>query len=355
MSTDVAPPVFHLHFEGAATHGHKVPAAALIQAVQSLQRSIQLLAMAYEGHELKQRLRVSFDMERKYAVVFGVPEDGGYDLPYSVGSTALQLFDPRDVAHVTEQHQKVLEAVENGDVRTLRQIIPSAHIRRLVVGELKKMQPPARSGLVVSIEDYRHNKLLNGRTAVDRLAPLLADSTPIAVHPRLVTGRLDALEFQTRTLKLQLPNGRSLNGTYGEDFEPVLLENPREWIQVRGEAILNEDDSLKSLNNISEILEVDTSPLPVEAFEVNGQTLKAIKPFITQVEFDPEEGLYTATGDLHLMVTGETRQEIDVAVGEALSFLWREYVIAESGDFTADALVLRQQLTSLFGVNNAAR
>lgn len=354
MTADVAPPVFHLHFEGAATLGHKVPAAALIQAVQSLQRSIQLLAMAYEGQELKQRLRVSYDMERKYAVVFGVPEDGGYDLPYSVGNGALQLFDPQDVARVTEQHQKVLEAVETGDVRTLRQIMPSAHIRRLVVGELKKMQPPVRSGLVVSIEDYRHVKLLNGRTAIDRLTPLLADRTPITVHPRLVTGRLDALEFQTRTLKLQLPNGRGLSGTYGEDFEPVLLENPREWIQVRGEAVLNEDDSLKSLNNITEILEVDAAPLTVESFDVDGLSVKAVAPFVTKVDFDPEEGFYTATGDFHLMVTAETREELDAAVAEALGFLWREYVIAEPGDFSADALALRQHLTKAFGAGDGA-
>ena len=345
---------FHLHFEGVVTDHHTIPAGALVQAIQSLQRSIQLLAMAYEGSEPRQRLRVSYDMEQKYAVVFGVPQDGGYDLPYTVGGAALQLFDPRDVAIVIEQHQKVLEAVEAGNMQALRQVMPSAHIRRLVVSELKKMQPPARTGLVVSIEDYRHTKLLNGRTAVDRLTPLLADTTPTAVHPLLVTGRLDALEFQTRTLKLQLPTGRMLTGTYSEDFEPVLLENPREWIQVRGEAVSNEDDSLKALNNITEILEVDASPLAIESLDVGGVNLKARRPFSVEVEFEPEEGFYTATGDFHLMVTAEARQELEVAVNEALAFLWREYVNADPRDFSADAITLRQQLIALFGANNGA-
>lgn len=353
MTTAVTPPVFHLHFEGEATRDHTVPAAALIQAIQSLQRSIQLLAIAYEGHELKLRLRVNYDMERKYAVVFGVPQDGGYDLPYSVGN-ALQLFDPQDVARVTEQHQMVLQAVETGDVRGLRQVVPSAHIRRLVVGELKKMQPSARTGLVVSIEDYRRIKLLNGRTAVDRLASLMDETTPISVHPHLVTGRLDALEFQTRTLKLQLPSGRSLSGTYGEDFEPVLLENPREWIQVRGEAVLGEDGSLRALNNITEILEVDESPIAVETLKVDAVTLKTRQPLAVIVKFEPEDGIYTATGDFHLMVTAESRDELEIAVLEAIAFLWREYVIAEDSTFSADALNLRQQLTGLFGASNVA-
>jgi hypothetical protein len=70
------PPEFHLHFEGenALVRAHKVPATALIQAVQALQRVVHLLAVNYEGGEIKQRLRVSRQMERKYAVVCGVPQ-----------------------------------------------------------------------------------------------------------------------------------------------------------------------------------------------------------------------------------------------------------------------------------------
>lgn len=355
MSTDIAPPEFHLHFEGEAARGHTIPAAALIQTIQALQRSVQLLAMAYEGQELKQRLRVSHNMERKYAVIFGVPKDGGYDLPYHIGDTALQLFDPQDIARVTEQHQAVLVAVQTGNVQALRRALPSAHIRRQVVNELKKMQPQSRTGLVVSIEDDRGEKLLDGRTASEKLAPMLAEPTTITVHPRLVTGRLDALEFQTRTLRMQLPNGRLLSGAYGEDFEPVLLENPREWIQVRGEAVLNEDGALKALNNITDIFEVDVSPVTVDALIVDGRTYNATKDVSFDVTFEPEDGVYAATGDFHLMVAANTRAELEAAVNEALAFLWREYVNADADAMTADALALREQLTTTFaGAGDAA-
>src|SRR5713101_3384175 len=83
------------------------------------------------------------------------------------------------------------------------------------------------------------------------------------IRPRLVTGRLDALDFRTRTLRLKLPNERVLSGTYGDDVEPILLEHPREWIQVRGEATLAEDGTLRALDNITEIIEVDVSPITV--------------------------------------------------------------------------------------------
>jgi len=348
MPLDAAPPEFHLHFEGEGARDHSVPGSALAQAIQALQRSVHLLAMAHEGRDLGQRLRISYELERKYALVFKLPDKGGYDIPYIIGNTAGTLFDPNDVAVVTEQHQAVLAAVQANDTPALKRLIPLALIRRQVAAALKDMQPPARMGLVVSIEDYRQQKLLDGRTASERLAPILNEPVTPSVHPRLVTGRLDALDFQRRSLELQLPTGRRLECSYNEDYEPVLLENRREWIQVRGEAVLDENDQLKALNNITEILEVDDSPVAVDALTVDGTTLAAAKPLIFPVEFDPEEGFYTATGAFHMLVTGGTRAEIEAAVAEALAILWHEYVLADSDDFSADALSLRDELIGAF-------
>jgi hypothetical protein len=348
MMTAEAPPVFHLHFEGEAARGHTVPAPALVQAIEALQRSIYLLAMAYQGYELKQRARVNYELERKYALVFSIPEEGGYDLPYKVGTAGAGLFDAGDVARITEQHQEVLSAVQASDSQTPRRLVPSGDYRRLVVSELKKMQPPPRMGLVVSIEDYRRQKLLDGKTALERLNPLLAEPATIAIHPHLVTGRLDALDFQKRTLQLYLPNGRQVSATYDEDFEAILLENPRELIQVRGEVVLNEDGSLKQINNVREIIEIDTSPLTVESFIVDNAKRVAAKSFDFQVTFEADEGHYIADGPFNMLVSGETREELEDSLTDTLRLLWKEYVESDVNNFTEDAKALRQELLETF-------
>jgi hypothetical protein len=357
MNTDAPVPEFHLHFEGDGTRNHSVPAVALTQAVQALQRFVQLLAMAYEGRELKQRVRASHELERKYAVILGLPQAGGYDLPYRIGNTA-QLFDRQDIERVTSQHQTALEAIQNGDMQALRRTIPSADFRRMAINELKKMQPPSRTGLVVSLADHRGRKLFDGETAPEKLAPLLTEAPGISIHPRLVTGRLDAMDFQKRTLSLQLPSGRRLDCSYSDDFEPILLENPREWVQVRGEAVLDEDNSLRALNNISEIIEVDTSPVLVGLLRFGKErteTRGSKQPLVFEVNFDPEDGMYTATGEFHMLVTGETRAEIERAVSDTLATLWHEYVMADEGGLSADALALRHQLAETFaGADNAS-
>jgi hypothetical protein len=63
MMTTEALAVFHLHFEGESARQHTVPAPALVQAIQALQRSIYLLALAHQGAELKQRARVNYELE----------------------------------------------------------------------------------------------------------------------------------------------------------------------------------------------------------------------------------------------------------------------------------------------------
>jgi hypothetical protein len=175
------------------------------------------------------------------------------------------------------------------------------------------------------------------------------------IEPRLVTGRLDALDFQARTLRLKLPDERVLSGTYGDRFEPILLEHPREWIQVRGKATLAEDGTLLNLDDITEIIEIDESPIVVTAFRFGQRRYSAIRPLEFPVTFSPMEGIYTAAGDFHMMVSAETRPELEDAVDNALAFLWREYVVSDPQLLSGDAQSLREQLKSAFvGNANAA-
>jgi len=325
-----------------------VPAAALVQSAQALQRLVHLLAVAHEGRDVRERLRVGRELELKYAVVFRMPEEGGYDIPYTIGNAAVSLLAPEDVEIVTNQFLDSLKAFRDGDVASFRRVIPSAGVRRQYVTTLKNMQPPSRMGLVVSLEDARREKMLDGRMIATRITQFAGEPVIPSIQPRVVTGRLEAIDFQARNLTLALPSGKRLTCSYGEDFEPVLLENPREWIQVRGEGVIGEDDLLKALDNVTEIAEVDASPVVVESLIIDGRSIATNTPLSFDVEFSPDEGVYTASGVFHVFVAGETRLEIESAVIETLMFLWREYVMADPSTLSADAVDLRDELQNTF-------
>ena len=145
---------FRLHFEGPLTAGHSVPAPALVQALQQFQRVVHLLAMAEEGREVRQRARVTHDIDRRFPLVCGVPEDGGYALPIVLGDTAHQLFDAPVVEAVAHRTRSVIEAVNTANENGLKRLIPESYYRRSVLTAFAAMQPPKRSGVVISIEDY---------------------------------------------------------------------------------------------------------------------------------------------------------------------------------------------------------
>ena len=109
------------------------------------------------------------------------------------------------------------------------------------------------------------------------------------------------------------------------------------------------------MDNTAAMPRVDANPITVDAFSLDGLTLRARSPLEFAVAFAPEDGCFTATGDFQLMVTAGTREELEAAVFDALAFLWREYVISEPQDFSADALSLRADLERSFGAGDAAR
>jgi hypothetical protein len=334
-----------------------VPAQALVQTLQQFQRVVHLLAMAGEGREVRQRARVTHDIDRRFPLVCRVPEDGGYALPVVLGDTTHQLFDAPIVEAVAERTRGVLQAINSADESELRRLLPESYYRRSVLTAFATMQPAKRSGIVVSIEDYREQKLLDGATAQSRIEQLLIrpQASP-AAGPSYVTGALVEMKFQERRLRLQLlGTGRALDANYSDDFEPVLLDHPRELIQVHGNVVFGEDGLPTSISDVDEILEVDDSAIEVRAITLGTQVVPARQPISFVVTFDQETQYYKAVGLFDIDLWAQTRRELEGALDAELAMLWQEYAMATMTDLTASARRLKQDLLAAFeGAADAA-
>ena len=354
MTTEAAGPdddrTLRLHFEGPLTHGHTLPAPALVKSLQEFQRVVYLMAMQAEGREIGQRARHTRENERLYSLVCRLPEEGGYALPVEIGRAGDKLFDADAVAAVAHGVRRVVEAVGSGDEGKLIEAVPDSTYRKSVLKAFKAMQPAGHSGLVVHIEDFRGHRLLDGFSASDRLARLLArpGSDPVGA-PGFITGHLAKMEFQERRLRLQLlGSGRALDATYGDDFEPTLLEHPRELIQIHGNVIYDDDGRPTSISEVDEILEVDDSPLIANTITLGNQTLKARDPLTFEVRFDADGQAYEAEGPFDIVLAAPTRPELERDLEVELIMLWREYALANEATLTPAAQRLRAELLAAF-------
>lgn len=357
MPSEEKPRHLRLHFEGPLTRDHSLPASVLVQALQQVQRIVHLLAMTEEGREVRQRARVTREIERRFPLVCGVPEDGGFALPVVIGDTSHHFFDPQIVDRVAQTTHKVIRAVNVGDKDQLVTLVPDSYYRHGILAAFSAMQPRRQSGVIVSIEDFREQKLLDGRAARARIEELFARPESItAGELGYVTGALIEMKFQERRLRLKLVvSGRALDANYSDDFEPVLLENPRELIQVHGNVVYGEDGSPMSISDVDEILEVDDSPIEVLSVDFDHHTLRPISPLSFQVRFDPEVQLYEIQGKFGIQSCAETRPELEAQVYAELAMLWQEYALAEAESLTTAARQLQSDLLAVFeDVNNAS-
>ncbi len=339
MAREAYPKEWFLHFDGDDTQEHTLPASALVKSLQALQRSIQIVAASMAHAE--QTKRSAREAEIRFAVILGVPENGGYTLPYSVGGPPRGLFDAAEVEDVVRRHESLLAAIDTENFNEIEREIPSLTLRKLFVKEIANMQPSPRSKVRLTIEDQSRKKVLDGGSVRKKLAPLLAEYARSTSQRTVVSGRLDAIDFQSRTLKLRLGDNRLISGTYLDDLEANLVDNPREWIRIRGNAQLDIENQLQSLTDVSDLEEIDTSPLEVSLPpELSNQN----NTFSASVEYLPEDNLYVAAGDLNILATAETRTELEKEVQNALRYLWKAYVEIEESELSADALRLRHDI-----------
>jgi hypothetical protein len=345
-----------MHFEGLLTHDHTLPAPALVQSLQQLQRVVFLLAMAESGQVVRQRARVNQDIERRFPLVCHLPEEGGYALPVEIGDTRHQLFDEVLAERVAERTRDVIEAVSHADHAALSRAVPDTYYQSSILAAFEYMQPPVRSGLVLHLEDARKNRLLDGNTARQKIAQLVVRPVPdAAATPGYVVGALIEMKFQERRLRLQLvPTGKALDATYSDDFEPVLLKHPRDLIQVHGNVVYGEQMQPESISDVDEILDVDDSPIEVATISVDGSTLKAVQPLNFAVNFDKVDQLYEAEGPFGVVIGAITRPQLELQLDAELAMLWLEYARAAPEGLSPGAKRLREQLLLAFrGENNA--
>ena len=341
---------FQLHFEGPATRTHTLPASALVQALQQFQRIVHLLAMAKEGREVRLRARVTHEIERRFPLVCGVPANGGYTVPVVLGDSSQMLFSSLVIDPVADTVRNVLCAANDADQAKIAELIPDRGYRAGVLACFGAMQPPQWSQISVSVEDHRSQKLLDGSVARARIEALRARPVrPLASPPSYVAGTLIEMKFQDRRLRLQLlGSNRSLDATYSDDFEPVLLQHPRELIQVHGNVVFGEDGTPTSISDVDEILEVDDSTIEVRSLEIDNRTIRATMPLNFLVTFDQDSKTYEATGPFDIEVDAETRRELEAQLDAELTMLWREYALADPITLTVAAQKLREALLAAF-------
>jgi hypothetical protein len=305
---------------------HTVPFATLSRVLEQMQQVIYLLALQYEGREVRERARIPGDVERRYEMRASIPREGSYAVPATIGDPTSDLFAPDATAAIAQDFQEFSDALIERDDSRLRRIVPDTLLRRRLFERYRAMMPRAGSGWKLGVTTGGRNEFVLAepvrRYVSDSLQRRDADAV---LHT--VTGRLKEIDFMKRTLTLIYPpTNRELECHYEEGIEDLLLENRRELIHVTGDVILDDDDNPRYINAVKDITDVDLSPLVMMTFEYATYRLRFRQPFELIPTLDETQQLMCLVdAALGIDVFASTREELVTLLQEELDVLWRNY------------------------------
>lgn len=337
-----------LHFEGASTRAHSLPANVLVKSIHQLQRVVYLLAKFHRGEDLGQRLRMPKDLEDRFELICKIPVEGSYALPCQIGGGPVDRttsLDDKDLSDVCRQFKEVTRAIGSGNIGSLSDAVPSPAYRAALLKAYRAMQPPKRYGVDCSIEDVHRRKLLDGAIARQIFPRLFASAgEDTLAKSAYVAGTLMRIDFDKHRLWLKQHGGRVIEAAYRAGAEPDLLEHPRGLIQVHGDVLYDRTHNAREIADVDEVRSIDESSIEIDNLYIDNVSYRANPPFRFSVHFDQKDQLYDLDGDFNITVFAESRSDLDTELREELRVLWLEYAQGDPKHLSKEARKLRKKL-----------
>jgi hypothetical protein len=309
---------------------NEVPAAVLLQALEGLQQLVWQFAFRREGGQIKQRLKLSGELKNRFALMLRPAEPGSYLVRGRVGQCeppddlVVPLMSEEVVADLT----KFCDAAVKGNRKALLEILPDRAQRVRALDRLRTLAPLPGSGYRYELQNSSGPPIELTETLQAELSRMTLESEDDGAEAiEVVTGKLVEISFDDHNLKLlYAPTRRTLTCEYDEAVEPLLFENRRDLIQVRGKVRLGLDNHPEKIVEADYIGDLDLSPFVLRDVEYKGVRLRFRKPRVIQPKLDETQQLICLEDEeLNLSAHARLRPELFEEVRACLYLLWTEY------------------------------
>lgn len=330
--------VLTLHWDGPdkeLKEEHRIDATSLVLAVEGVQTLLYLVAMDIEGHDPRERVRIAQLYRNRCSLNFEAAFPGSYRLKGVVGSADdvtgdgfvpsvmdglfefLQLLDENNAAD--ELPKAFSRTVRNPVIRNRMTNICSTFIPKTGSGRTFGLSWGAGAGRKVIISERSRQRLF----AMSR--PLERDAEEIQ---SIITGRLQEMDFEKRSFKLFYPPNKSvINCRYDDADEPTLVENRREFVQVKGIAVFELGVPVQ-IDSVESVIDLDLSDIEVTRVPLSdgGEVVLKSRLVITPaLSDDGQQMLEAVDAESGINTFGQTREELLQAITDDVEAIWENF------------------------------
>ncbi len=338
-------PSFSFHIESGEPQGDVVPASVLVQILQNAQQAFELIGVHVEGRSINQRARVSAAVSQRFQLVCQLPQPGCYALPVTVGSVS-DRFAQEQADKAFHVFHELMERVSNRTSDGLEQILPDERVRRRVLEAVKGMAPRAGAKWHVSLHDSDDTRFATFDAETIPFVQKILVPAEQREAARVVTGELTHINFKEHKLTIIYPpTSKELECIYDEALEDLLYERRRDLIQVTGRVVLDEQGSPKKIIDVTDISDIDLSPLEISAVRHSTLHLHVAPSITVEPSLDESKQLLCFEyPEFDLLAFASTRESLLAEVQAHLAMLWQEYALAPDDGLDGQALNLKQAL-----------
>lgn len=334
-----------VRFSGRTAEQNKVPALVLNQVLSGLQRSIHLLAMEHEEIVVRQRARITSVLEDKYVLLCEPFQSGSLVVTAELGDRTSDLFEEEDIGVVAKKLEQFAEALQSSNESAMQKVVRDRSRRDRLTDAVSRVIPKPGTDIHVDV-GWNGTEFLSS----ERLRPALrqlAHGAQAQEEYRTVTGRLVSIDFDERKVTINYPpTGRQLDCFYDESTEEMLLERPRELIQVTGVIRLDEDGIPRKIVDVEEIRELDLARFYRESIVLpDGKELRFEPPLILEPRLVEDDQLIVLIEEsLGIDMVGATIDDLAEDLPEEIALLWHNYALEDDGNLSPKAVELKQRL-----------
>ena len=326
-----------------------MPSTVLVQILENAQRAFELIGVHVEGREIRERARVSAATAKRFQLVCHIPEKGSYAMPVSVG-VGHDLLGSELAERAVTIFKEMMSFVSLRKSSGMAGVIPDQRIRRRVLEAVKGMAPRSDAGWTVDFQDAEKTVFATFNTDTISFVDEILVPAEQREASRVVTGELTCIDFAARKVSIIYPpTSKILECLYEEAVEDLLYEKRRDYIQVTGRVLLDDQGGPRQIIDVTDIRDLDLSPLVLTEVRSGTLSLKAISPVTLDVELDnTKQLLFVLHQDLGIDVFAPTRETLLAELQDQLVMLWNEYASATDDELDEPARQMKQSLLTHF-------
>lgn len=347
METVKSEHALRLRVFGNGTQDHLVDAQFLARVLQGLQRAAYVLAMQRGRRDLREQGRYPDDIARRFGLRCGVPEAGSFALPLTLGGGQADVEDADAIPETLDRLVEGLAAVSDDSADRLSALLPERRYRLRFLEAMRGIAPGAGSPHKVALgrPGGREAVLTGSASAAIRD---MARQSGRETSFQTVTGLLQRIHFEEHKVFILYPvTQKLLDCSYDPDIEEMLLEQRRDWVQVTGTVVLNENDEPRQIVDVVDIRYLDTDPVEIREVPLDDRLLRFEPPLVLKPELTGSNQLmFVEHADYGINAHAQTRDELIEEIFEQVRVLWTEYAEEDDANLTGAALALKKRLRS---------